>query len=586
MKKNLKTLVERTHYERPRCLINMNRMELVEACGLKVDLHHKRSAHLSGLWKPLERTTISLPLGGADLSPYAYLTFAVFAQSATGTVFEVFFDNAEKGDRASGYTAEVKLEAKGWNFVTLKLPRLAVVGTSEGRKAISYLHLVYKKGRKIPGVALYLDNFYLWENEPPKLYELIPDLKRAVVFSEFGTYALVKGKRVLNSPFASATPRRDESNGEYWVPFYPIVAASVRSAEADNKAKTLTFTYRKHRYIFAADKPWALVDGARQMLKFAPIDEQGCLLVPASYAAEFFSRKYSLAKGGMIVLSNRKNWFLKAGKNLQKELLAATVFPPIDGELLSEKILHKFAGSKRQRLLFTKEEVTELRRTAKGDEAFEILIMAIEKWLNDHGSSLKKRCLSATLIYLANGKKKLAEQIKEFVDMLSPDASDLAEFGREIYVLALAYDALRPILTEAEKAKLESKLLRVSLRFGISYYAGNEATAKEGSLASRSLAAGMIASALAMAEAYPETSRRLLEGALESLQTECLSFENTVQGRADLLLALRSLCLSVGEDCGCLSIASVKGAYAYLFPQGNPIDALLRVYQSTLTKQK
>ena len=577
MKKNLKTLVERPKYERPQCLVSMNHIDLVEACGMKVDLRHKRSAHLSGMWKPLERESISIPLGGADLSAFSYLTFSIFAGSCKGMRLELLL---EAGNSANGYTADIRMEASGWNHISLALAKLVAVGAPDGWQAISAIRLSYKKGRRLPTSALCLDNFYLWKNTPPRIYELIPDLKRAVVFSEFGTSSLVKGRRVLNSPFGNATPKQDPNSGEFWVPFYPIVAGSVRAAEADTKAKSLTFTYRKQRYVFAADKPWVMLDGKRQMMNFAPIDENGCLLLPASYAASFFSRKYSLAKDGILVFSNRKNWFLKAGKGLNQELLAATTFPPIDLDLLSDKLLRQYAGTSKPRILFTKEGVTELRKAAKGDEDFKALLATLE---SDLSASAKKKCISVTLCYLATGKKKLVPKILELADTLALDQQDLAEFGRETYVLSLAYDVLRPALSEAEKAALERKLLRACLRPGISYYAGEATTAATGSFSSISLASGMTAAALAMMDAYPETARKLLLESLDQLQNECLLANAKTKGLTDLLLGVRALESALSDACGCLSLPEIKAAYTDLF-SGESIADFLHLLQALFTK--
>lgn len=584
MKKNLKMLVERPKYERPRCLASMNRMELVEACGMKVDLKHKRSAHLSGLWKPAVRERISLPLGGADLSAFSFLTFAIFAESATGMLLEVFLDASEAGDLSRGFRAEIKTESKCWNHFSLPLSRLESVGGEVGKQSISYLHLTYKKGRRLQNSALYLDSIYLYEGEAPKLYELVPDLSRAVVFSECGTYSLVRGKRVLNSPFGNATPMRDES-GKLWVPFTPVVAGSVRSAEADSKAKTLTFTYRKKRYLFAADRPWVMVDGDREMLKFAPIEQNGALLVPADYAATFFGRKFSLAKDGIFALSNRKNWFLKAGKNFCRALMAATCFPPVNADALTEEILRRFAGSNRPRVLFSKEELLELRKAAKGREApaLELLVKLLAEVESSASSSIKKKCLASTLAYLVTGKKKARETIKEYLSELSPDTSDLAEFGRDTYVLSLAYDVLRPVLTEGEKADLERKLLRACLRPGLAYYAGELPTAATGSFASRSASAGLTVASLAMMDAYPETARRLLSLSLGQLQIECLDPNDKQPGKTDLLLAVKALIVASDEDCGCLSVPQIKEAYDFLFAEGKTTDAFLRIIQATLT---
>ena len=68
MKKNLKGCVERIEAADAQILIDMNRIDVIEASGMTPDLRHKKSAHMSAAWKFSERTRASFRLGGGDLN--------------------------------------------------------------------------------------------------------------------------------------------------------------------------------------------------------------------------------------------------------------------------------------------------------------------------------------------------------------------------------------------------------------------------------------------------------------------------------------------------------------------------------------
>lgn len=563
MKKNLKTLVERTKFERPQCLVDMNEINLIEASGMIADLRHKKSAHLSALWRLDQKERVLIPMGGSDLEGFSQLTLWIFCEKAVGSTIRILFDTTKEGNGESGYSADVKLFQKGWNRVVLTLLQLPSIGDARSWKYISNICLTRLKGRRFPGAALYLDSFYLWENSAPASYELLPDLRRAVVFSKTGSYALVRGKRIANAPFGDeASPKADPQNGEFWIPLSPVVAGFVRSAEADSKKKSLTFTYRKHSYLIEAGTPALRVDGKVTSLRFTPAEQNGGLYVPASFAAELFGRKFLLQKGGLLVLSNRKSWFLKSGDALYGELLVATTFSKIDSESLVKTIRNEFRSASKPRLLFSKETVLRLRKSFKEDVKLQQEVANLEA----ASGSPTKKLLSLSLAYLASGKKKLSGTIRSQFDVLSLNLdSDLAKFGRTAYAMAVAYDSVKNALSEAEKAELERKLVRTCLRPALSYYEGKCATVRLDSPQAAAFAGGMTSAALAMADVYPETAQKLLEQAVEQMRACFLAAKSNQKGRLDLLLGARALEVSLGNTCGCGELPGVKEELDALF---------------------
>ncbi|MBQ7172859.1 MAG: hypothetical protein IJR88_01910 [Clostridia bacterium] len=581
MKKNLKTLVERTNAERPQCLVDMNEIDLIEASGMVADLRHKKSAHLAALWKLDQRETVLIPMGGSDLEGFSQLTFWIFCERAVGSVIRMLFDTTPEGKGEAGYVADIPLTKKGWNHVSLAMLQLPSTGDARSWNYVSNIRLTRVKGRKLEGAALYLDSFFLWENTSPAAYELIPDLHRAIVFSERGAFSLVRGKRIPNAPFGGDhSPEINPKTGEYWVPLSPIVAGFVRTSEADSKRKSLAFTYRNHSYVFLAGTPAARVDGAVKPLKFAPAEQGGGLYVPISFAAEFFGRKFILEEGGLLVLSNRKTWFLKSGEALRREILAATTFPSVNCEEIIEQLRTKFFSPGKTRLLFSKEEVGRLRKSLKADEKLREAVSALELDAANTKEIPSNRLLALSLSYLATGKKKLPEAIKvQFGNVSLNIDNDLAKFGHSSYAIAMAYDASKGVLTEAEKAVMERKLIRSCLRPGLSYFNGKRATASLDSLGAAALACGMTACALVMADTYPETAKKLLEKSLEHLKACFLASKPDKEGRLDLLLGTRALDVALETTYGCAALPGVKEDYAALFKDAseNPAESFVKL---------
>ena len=162
MKKNLRSMIEPWQESQAQILVDMNQYDLIESTGMKPDLAHKKSAHMSAAWRLRDLDRVVIPMGGSDLSGVRYLTFSVCAAGAAGASFRLVFSNSHTGENTGGYETTVTVAKDGWNDYRLEIPFLQ-------RGSITS-HI--KKYRSVCGI------FYIQAvEEPPVSHQviLLPD---------------------------------------------------------------------------------------------------------------------------------------------------------------------------------------------------------------------------------------------------------------------------------------------------------------------------------------------------------------------------------------------------------------------------
>lgn len=147
----------------------------------------------------------------------------------------------------------------------------------------------------------------------------------------------------------------------------PIAAVLAHRAVVDNKANTLSFTYRRKKYAFSGDSEAYTVDGEKTRLGFLPKIAGGTLFFPATYVTEFFRwRQIFTSPLGLIVLSNRRNVFDAArDAGMLWRLNAEITFVRPSANRVFEDLHRKIPNADRCRLLLTHDEWFALRRKAK-----------------------------------------------------------------------------------------------------------------------------------------------------------------------------------------------------------------------------
>jgi hypothetical protein len=546
MKKNLKGCVELVEVGEPRILVDMNQIDMIERTGLVPDLAHKKSAHATAKWhfEALPRAVFAT--GGSDLTGVRYLTFSVFAIAGVGGSFSLMFDSSAAGEGRNGYEMTLAITRDGWNSYRLELPFMRAVGEPAGWDKIESICFDCVAGGQAnhADTKLYIDNLFVWEDMAPPLYASMPELKGSAVFSRTGNFSIVDRKRISNTPDGSIA-KPFERDGVLWLPMATVAAGIAHSAVVDTVAETLSFTYRRKKYFFAANERQMTVNGVSEPLNFAPISVGGCLFFPCDFVRTFFRWRQTFTDPmGLIVLSNRKSIFeSRRDEGVIWQLIADTTFLRPDGERILSDLPRNFPNPARGRLLASFDELMQLRKNAKVDaqlgdyverlkaifgvksEAFAKPPVAADA---DYSAMIEasEAILSFAMLYRVTGDKQYAERVAAECEALAAiehwgSAVQTAEIA---FGVTVGYDWCRHIWSEGRKALIERGLLRAAMRPCLAAYDGAGKMWRTGSADAAEVNCSMLALSLAMADVYPQTAYKLADRAVRNIESCFASF--------------------------------------------------------------
>ncbi len=596
MRKNLRSMIETVPEEEATLLLDVGDCGLLERAGAGIDAAHKRSAETAAAWQVGKDATLVIPMDERDLSAYRFVTFAVFCAGAVGKSFRIVFDNSPMGEGKGGYEATLTLFSEGWNHYRLELPFLHALRDAAGWDSIR--SVVFERvGEFGRTSALFLDSLFAWEGMAPPLYTILPELKGAALFSTTGSFSIVDRKRIPNTLDGSeAKPFR--ADGTLWVPMASVAACIAHSAVADNRAMSLSFTYRRKKYSFCADERFFLEDGTRVSLSFSPREVGGTLFFPVDYVREFFRlRQIFVDPMGLIVLSNRRAIYDSA-RDMEKirSLAADLTFRRPDADKILYDLHRRFTNPTRGRLLLSYEELMQLRRDVKtkprlaayvkslcleygvGSAAYEAAPVSQETEVLDENTltAASDRLIAFSLLYRVTGDKRYCERAAGEAEGLSSlsdwSASSVTALGSVSLGMAIAYDWCHHAWSEARKAVVERGMLRNGLRVGLDYYLGKRKIWIPGGTAGAVVGTGMLALSLALCDIYPETSHRLLDRIPANLEQSFAAYApdgGYAEGVGACAKSFRSLSLAVamltkacGSDYGLFSAPGFSaGAY-------------------------
>ncbi|MBE6602398.1 MAG: hypothetical protein E7637_07865 [Ruminococcaceae bacterium] len=580
MKKNLKSCIESAISDTARTLVDLDRGGLLEEIGLPGDTLHKKNARVSAKWHFGDRSAVRIPLYGNELTSARYLTFAVFATGGIGGSFSLMLDCGTEG--GDGYDCLFPITRDGWNSYRIELPFLHTVGAPLGIDTAQTLVLdcVRAGQNNRTDTVLYLDNFYVWQHAAPRIYVSLPELKRAAVFSRGGSYALIDRKKIAITPDgSSAVPF--ERDGILWLPMAPVAAGLAHAAVADTGAGTLSFTYRRKKYVFSKDSDTALVGDTRQSLGFSPVSVEGTLFFPASFVADFFHwRQCFTDPTGLVVLSNRKQIFDPVrDEELIRELVMDTVLTRPDGEKILCDLHRTFPNANRARLLASHDELMALRRLAKTDSVLAGYVSALtarygkksERFLWDSevndAAALRESSdalIAFAMLYRITGDKCYSERVlsraQAVAAMENWNIGGLSLLGEAAFSMALAYDWCHHTWSEAQKAGLERAMLRNAMRPMLEVYDGKGKMWHTGGVTAATVNAGLLALSFTLADVYPQTSYKLIDRIVRNVEpcfavyapdgghpTSLRAWEKTTRALALLSAMLERAC---GSDYG------------------------------------
>ncbi|MBQ8431421.1 MAG: hypothetical protein IJX28_00905 [Clostridia bacterium] len=637
MRKSLKSVVELPVLEEPHCLLDMNHYERLEAAGLSPDLKHNRSAHMTAAWRPAERERVAIPMGGVNLSKYRYLTFAVFSVQGAGCSFALQLESGEEGTEGYAFTETLSLTRDGWNEFRVELPFMETLGEGKGRDSIQRLCLQVTAGKHLwrAQTVLYFDNLFLWDTPAPALYCRMPELKGAAAFAKSGGFAIVDRKRVQNS-IESANARPLEREGGLWLPMGSVAAGLAHSAVADTLAMTLSFTYRRKKYVFSANADYVLVNGERESLGFTPIPSEGALFFPLEYVRTFFHwRQCYLDPMGLIVLSNRKSLFDPArDEETVLRLIGDMTFHRPTGEAVLSELRRRFPNPLRGRLFAGHDQLVRLRKLTKTEgqlrEYLDALKLEYGKRSEVFASApvaaaavedpetacreIGARLWAFSTLYRLSGEKEYGLRAWSEAECLCDSTlgeqiahTSLPAWSTLMLGLALCYDWCHHSWSEAQKAKTERTMLRYGMRVGIDLYEGKRSMWRKGSPEGAAVNAAMLSLALSLSEVYPESALKLLNSMLPNVEA-CFSslvpdggcaqspaaWEQSAGATALIVAMLREAC---GTDYGLsrmpgwratayfpIYMESAGGVWNYHGCANRPLDTSVLFLLARLTK--
>ena len=547
MKKNLRSMIETWQESPAQVLVDMNQYDLIESTGMKPDLSHKKSAHMSAAWRPRDLDRVVIPMGGSDLSGVRYLTFSLCSVGAQGASFRLLFNNDPAGKNIGGYTTTVYIAKDGWNDYRIELPFMHGVANCEGWNNIGSIVLEDLVNLPTEGRSpvLYFDSFYVYERDLAPVYAKMPELKGAAVFAKTGNFSIIDRKRIPNS-IDESEAKPFEEDGILWLPMAPVAAGIAFSCVVDNRALTLSFTYRRKKYAFSANSNCVTVDGVEESLGFFPRERAGTLFFPADYVREFFRWRQIFVDGmGLVILSNRKNIF-QSGRDsaILWQLVAATTFCRPDADRVLADLRRRFSAS-RGRLLLSHDELMQLRRRAKEEPALAEYIKSLKaeygttsaafksepivaamprsaRMLTEDLAASAEKIIAFSTLYRVTGDKKYCERAAAECESLAGfsnwDYHLMSSVGTVSLAVAICYDWCHHVWSEGRKAIIERAMLRNGMRIGLECYDGKRRMWIEGGRAASIVNAGMLAMALALADIYPETSLKVINRVLRNVE--------------------------------------------------------------------
>ncbi len=572
MKKNLKGCIEQPLVGESRVLVDMNQYKAVERAGFVSDRAHNRSAHMTARWQFSECPRAVLATGGSDLSGVRHLTFSAFSVGGEGGSFSLMLDSSTGGEGKDGYEITLPITRDGWNSYRVEVPFMRAVGEPMGLDRIESICFDCVAGGQAnrPDTKLYIDNLFVWEGDAPPLYATAPELKGAAVFSRTGGFTIIDRKRVYNTPDGKLV-RPFEREGIMWVPMAPIAAGIAYSSVVDTVAATLSFTYRRKKYVFTGGVASVLVDGEKQSLPIAPVSIEGTLFLPCGYVREFFRwRQTFIDPMGLVVLSNRKGIYdSRRDADTVWQLLTDTTFVRPDAERVLNDLHRNFPNPSRGRLFASFDELMQLRRNAKTDVQLGGYVEALtERYgikseaFSDTDLHDAEAILAFAMLYRISGDKKYAERVATTCEVLCANEGwgEISEMSATALNIAIAYDWCRHVWSEGRKATIERALLRGAMRPILEALEGRGRMWRLGGVHAAEANCTAVVLSLALADVYPQTALRLLNSALRNVEA-CFAAFAPDGGMAEsvgaweraskaLCLMQAALCRACGTDYG------------------------------------
>lgn len=255
----------------------------------------------------------------------------------------------------------------------------------------------------------------------------------------------------------------------------------------DENTQTCTLNNGASTVVVKKDSFDITVDGKISQMDTKPIVKNDRIYIPVRFICEAFGKKISYDKSGMIVISDKENFFdFKNDLGVFRAAAGKLVFDDLSGEKIVETIKNRFPQNSHPRLYFDKNGLDKIRNDVETNSikkkwkdsivkrADEFVSMKLLKYEIPDGIRLlqtsrdaKDRIEYLSMAYLLTNDEKysnraISEMINvcNFKDWNPYHFLDTAEMMQAVSV---GYDWLYDVLSENDKKIIEDSLIKKGL---------------------------------------------------------------------------------------------------------------------------
>ncbi len=283
-------------------------------------------------------------------------------------------------------------------------------------------------------------------------------------------------------------------DGVTFIPVRTMAEALDATVEYKENTKSAILTLGEKSITFTEGKTDFISDGKSYTMNAAPEITEGRMCVPVRYVSEFFGKKVTYDKSGMIVIADRENFFtLREDLGVFRNLAGNLVFDPPKGEDAINTIKTKYANNQHPRIYFDRAEFEDLKREIGTNSlmagwyanvvsnADKYLTLPVQEYkipdgirLYDSCNIIKERVRDLAFVYLMTGDEayaaKAMAEIENACNYKDWNPYHFLDTSEMIIAFSVAYDWLYDYMSQEQRDMMKTALIEKGLKPALQDY--------------------------------------------------------------------------------------------------------------------
>ncbi len=283
-------------------------------------------------------------------------------------------------------------------------------------------------------------------------------------------------------------------DGQVFVPAEVVIAALGGTSQYNSGNGFLSASYNSKSLVLYAGQKTCVSNGATVTMMVAPEIKEEIMFVPVSCIADFFGKKVTYDKSGMVVIADRENFFdCREDLGVFRNLAGNLVFDPPKGEDAITALKTKYPNKQHPRLYFNKAEFEELKNEINSNSlmanwyasvkasADKALTLPVQEYvipdgirLYDACNVIKERTRDLAFVYLMTGDSKYAAramtEIENAASYKDWNPYHFLDTSEMIIAFSVVYDWLYDYMTQAQRDMMKTALIEKGLKPAVQDY--------------------------------------------------------------------------------------------------------------------